>query len=166
MNITEPSRRLTRWRPHPAEYDFQIKHKKCSDNAHADTLSRLITGARTEPNYPDDIPAFSMESEADPQLDDTYPYPDDASIEDDYYQINRILEAEKKQPRDLHLSQITLQELIFAQLHDAFCSEIHQKIDEGRVLRSALTKTDSFSEPQILAHKLSSLTHSSNHCWL
>lgn len=61
MNITEIFGRLTRWRLHLAKYDFQMKYKNGSDNAHADGLSRLLTNAPTEANDPDDISAFVME---------------------------------------------------------------------------------------------------------
>lgn len=60
MNISDPCGLLTRWQIRLAEYDFQIKFKKGTENAQADDLSRLLPGAPTEPNYPDDIPAFAM----------------------------------------------------------------------------------------------------------
>lgn len=83
-----------------------------------------------------------MESEAEPQLDDTYPYPVDKFIVDNYDKLDRLLAAEQEQPRDLHFSQITLIELISAQMEDAFCSEIHIKIDGLGAGESPLFRTD------------------------
>lgn len=54
--------RLTRWLLRLAEYGFQIKYKKCSENAQVYALSRLLTGSSNEPNDPDYIPAFVMDT--------------------------------------------------------------------------------------------------------
>lgn len=60
----------------------------------------------------DDIPAFTMESEYDPQSDDAYKYPDDDFIDENYYELDHLLASEQEQHLDLHFSQITLNELI------------------------------------------------------
>lgn len=124
MNINEPPGRSTRSRLRLAEYKLQIKYKTGSDNAQANALSRLLTCAPTELNYPDDVPVFIMEPEADPQSDDAYPYSNNYFIEDDY----SLLLAEREEPRDLHILKITVEELLLAQLHDYLCSKIHHKI--------------------------------------
>lgn len=84
-------------------------------------------------------------------------------MEEDYGQLDCILAVDQENPRDLHFSHITFEELISVQLQDDFCSEIHRRIDGGRLLRHAPTTTDYLS-PKILAHKLSSLIHSSSEC--
>lgn len=44
----------------------------------------------------------------------------------------------KKTSDKLHFSQVTIEDLISAELHDAFCSELHRKID-GREIPPFLT---------------------------
>lgn len=97
-------------------------------------------------------------------LSKTEPEPDthshDDFIEADYQQIDELLAAEEANSRDLQLLEITLEELISAQLLDDFYSKIYLKIDMGaggggewRALRSIPTITDFLSEPQILTQK-------------
>lgn len=93
-----------------------------------------------------------MKAVPDTKSDDDYPYLKDDLIQDEYDQLDRLLVAEEENPRDLHFSKLTVEELISAQLHDAVYSEIHRKMDRCIVLRSEPTTTDSLSEPQILAH--------------
>lgn len=64
MNITEPSCRLNLWRLRLTEYDLEIKHKKWSENAHADAHSRLMVGAPSDLTDTDDTPSSSIEDES------------------------------------------------------------------------------------------------------
>lgn len=125
MNKTEPFGVLIRLLLRLAEYGFQIKYKKGSENAQADALFRLLSGSPIEPNDPDDIPAFAMETESTQNSDTEYAYPEEDFIEDDYNQIDPLLDAEPEKPLDLRFTHITFEELISAQLHDPFCSKIH-----------------------------------------
>lgn len=128
MNITEPSSRLTCWRLRLDEYDLHIRYKKITDDGHDDTLYRLLTIAITESIYCDDIITSVMEAELGQQTDDEYSYPAEYFSEEYYDQLNRLIDTEPKKPRDRHLTQINLDELISAKLHDLFCSDTHQMI--------------------------------------
>jgi hypothetical protein len=41
MNVKDPGSRLIRWRIQLAEYDYEIVHKRGSQNTNADALSRI-----------------------------------------------------------------------------------------------------------------------------
>ena len=41
MNVKDPGSRLMRWRNQLAEYDYEIVHKRGSQNTNADALSRI-----------------------------------------------------------------------------------------------------------------------------
>lgn len=83
MNIPEPSGRLTRWMLRSAEFDFQIKYKKVSDNAHGDSLCSLLIGVTTKPDDPDDIPNYLMAMEIEGNSDTEYSYTEEEFLEDE-----------------------------------------------------------------------------------
>lgn len=58
----------------------------------------LLTGAPTEPNDADYIPAFQMEPKPDTQSGDKYPYDRDDFVEEDYDQQDLLLAAEEETP--------------------------------------------------------------------
>ena len=62
LTVSDPSRRLTRWRLCLAELSLGIPNNKAADNHHADALSPLLTGSPTDVNGDDDdIPAFLLD---------------------------------------------------------------------------------------------------------
>lgn len=63
-----------------------------------------------------------MGSESDHSSEGNYPYPEENFLEEYWDQVDCLLAAEEEKVRDLHFSQISLEELFSAQLHDAFCS--------------------------------------------
>lgn len=63
MNISDPSGRLTQWRLHLAEYDFQVVYKKGTQNTQADALSHLRTTGEAFATEDNDIPCFVTDEE-------------------------------------------------------------------------------------------------------
>lgn len=107
---------------------------------------RLLSGARTEPIDPDDIRAFAIRTQSAETSDIYYPYPEEDFIEDDYDQVYHLFPPEPEKTgehnsrRSVSMNQSRLRSKSF------LFSSIHQKIDVGSVLCSALTGTESLSE--------------------
>ena len=160
FTMTEPSARLARWRLILAEFTFSIAYKKGKDNHHANEMSRLLIGSpnTTDDGY-DDIPVFSLENEitrkpSDPTESDE----NNDFTEVDYDPLDQILAIQEERTNHVHFDQITIEELISAQLHDAFCSDGYRRINEGRVYPSISTKTDCLSGQQLPISRSSSHT--------
>ena len=49
--------------------------------------------------------------------------------EADYDPVDQILELQEERTKHVHFDQITMHELISAQLHDAFCSDICRRLN-------------------------------------
>ena len=143
FTITEPSSRLTRWRLRLAEFDFTMAYKKGADNHHADALSRLLTGSPTvEDDDEEEIPAFNPKGEYNRKSEQDHD--DEISfIENDYNDFDELLPLQKPSAPQTQYDQITLDELINAQLHDKFCSDICRSLNEGGALPSKSIQTDS-----------------------
>ena len=145
FTITEPSARLTRWWLILAEFTFSISYKKGKDNHHDDVISRLLTRSpkKTHDDY-NDIPAFSLENEtARKPSDPTESDENNDFTEVDNGPVDQILALQEARTKHVHFDQITMDELISAQLHDAFCSDVFRRLNEGEGLPFVLEKTDS-----------------------
>ena len=129
-------------------FNFKIAYKKGADNHNGDALSRLLTATPTNVNGDDDdIPAFLLDACDDPlniSSSMVSTDPDNSSdrftefSERDYAPIDNILATLDNPSSDVTFTPITMEELVSAQFHDRFCSDIHRRLNEGEGLSFAL----------------------------
>ena len=106
-------------------------------------MSRLLTESPTTTDDDDDaIPASSSENEkkgktSEPKSDDIKDF-----TEADYDPVDQILAFQEERTKNVHFDQITMDELISAQLHDLFCAYVCRRLNEGGMYPSSSTKTD------------------------
>lgn len=127
LKIIETSSSLTRWRLRLTEFDFEVSYKKGNEDHHEDALSRLLTGYPTVEDDEYKIPSFILEEfEDDLDLAELYLTTTIYFIENDYEEVNQILEMEKE--------RFTMEELLASQHKDAFCSAISHLLNKGEKL--------------------------------
>ena len=56
--------------------------------------------------------------------------------------MDQILALQEQRTKHVHFDQITMDELISAQLHDAFCSDVCRRLNEGEGLPFELNKKE------------------------
>lgn len=134
ITINDPSGRLIRSRLRLAEIDFEVKYKEGKANTPADVLLRLNTLSETIPHDDsDDITGFLLdETNLEFELNIS---PDEVDFIDvEYNDADKLLATlESPKPSNAKGKSIVVEELLQAQLHDAFCAEIHRKLNEGEV---------------------------------
>ena len=54
--------------------------------------------------------------------------------------MDQILVLQEERTKNLHFDQITMDELISAQLHDVFCADVRRRLNEGEGVRFELNK--------------------------
>jgi transposase InsO family protein len=88
-----PNLRIEKWRVQLAEFRFTVRYRPGSDNASADTLSRLVTEGHDESEFDDDLPTLLVDEDVAPLL---------------------AVDAEDIRP-------LTVEEVAAAQSQDSFC---------------------------------------------
>ncbi|MGH0053544.1 MAG: Ty3/Gypsy family RNase HI domain-containing protein, partial [Sphaerochaetaceae bacterium] len=157
MTITDPSGRLMRWRLRLSEYDFDAQYKKGLKNCQADALSRLPTNGETSIDIDADIPCLlaevfhqpiefhgghsshcSSRSCAHAQGDIPDPLCDDDNYESDpdysvksEHGVELFAMLDEQASPTTNVKQITLEELLHAQLRDPSCAQIRSRLNGG-----------------------------------
>ena len=93
----------------------------------------MLTGSPTVKDEDDEyIPTFNPKDQYN-HKSERHRDEEIAFIESDYNDVDKLLSLQKKSSRQPHYFQITMNELINAQLHDKFCSDICRSLNEGKV---------------------------------
>lgn len=137
LTVDDPSGRLIRWRWRLAEFDFQVKHKKEDANQRAEDLSRLLTNVETiYHDYYDDFTEFLQTYTLENNSEQT------EFLDIAYNSLDMVYATQEVPNINDHVNNpIEPDELVSAQLHDQFCSEIRRIFNGLRCLPSRLTRT-------------------------
>lgn len=127
LTTDDQSRRIMRWRSRLAEFDFQVKHKKEDANQRAEDLSRLLTNVETiYHDYYDDFTEFLQTYTLENNSEQT------EFLDIAYNSLDMVYATQEVPNINDHVNNpIEPDELVSAQLHDHFISEIPRCLNGG-----------------------------------
>lgn len=146
LTIDDAFGRLIRWRLRFAEIDFGVKYKKGHANSQVNALSRLHAMSETiSHDSNDDIPVFDLqivnvELELNKTKDDT------DLIDSQYAEIDEAYVAMDDQASpSFTIEPIGIDKGIQKHMHDQYCAEILQNINQAGSCKLKSTIMESYS---------------------
>lgn len=102
-------------------------------------LSQLLARSNTSLGYADDIRVFACEEEGDKDkstFSSEFALAQNCQdfIRAEYNPVDQVLPMQEVTSRNLHVNQVPLDELAFAQLRDMFCSKTNHSSEWGEGL--------------------------------